>query len=101
MFHAADDAGADAFSLGNLEAASVSIADSLRSLNTPTASPSARRAARQRRQGRVFERMLGASRQSSRRHGRGALVDAQRAPLAESAMIAASAQDRRTATAHA
>lgn len=85
LFHARDEAGGEAFSLGNLGPERFD-ADSLRSLSTPgvTFSIDVPRVS----DGKAaFERMLGASRQLAGALG-GVLVDAQRAPLAD-AMIAA------------
>ncbi|MBI5898167.1 MAG: cell division protein ZipA C-terminal FtsZ-binding domain-containing protein [Rhodocyclales bacterium] len=85
LFHARDEAGGEAFSLGNLGPENFT-AESLRSLNTPgvTFSIDVPRVG----DGKAaFERMLGAARQLAGALG-GVLVDAQRAPLAE-AMIAA------------
>lgn len=85
LFHARDEAGGEAFSLGNLGPERFDT-DSLRSLNTPgvTFSIDVPRVS----DGKAaFERMLGASRQLAGAMD-GVLVDAQRAPLAD-AMIAA------------
>lgn len=85
LFHARDEAGGEAFSLGNLGPERFD-ADSLRSLSTPgvTFSIDVPRVS----DGKAaFERMLGASRQLAGAMD-GVLVDAQRAPLAD-AMIAA------------